>query len=100
MIYKKKKKKNIILDDTIKQRIKKPKKLSQKIKFQISYITKNFKEIYIKLIYNIYILITYKIKQTNYLFTENNHAILILTYKYIYTTILIYKLLIVSTLHL
>lgn len=36
MIYKKKKKKNIILDDAIKQRIKKPKKLSQKVKFQVS----------------------------------------------------------------
>lgn len=47
---------------------------SQKVKFQISYITKNSKEIYIKLIRNTYILLTYKIKQTNYLFTENNQV--------------------------
>lgn len=47
---------------------------SQKVKFQISYITKNSKEIYIKLIRNTYILLTYKIKQTNYLFAENNQV--------------------------
>lgn len=47
---------------------------SQKVKFQISYITKNSKEIYIKLIRNTFILLTYKIKQTNYLFTENNQV--------------------------
>lgn len=47
---------------------------SQKVKFQISYITKNSKEIYIKLIRNTFILLTYKIKQINYLFTENNQV--------------------------
>lgn len=38
MIYKKKKKKNIILDDAIKQRIKMPKKLSQKVKFSSNFL--------------------------------------------------------------